>query len=465
MKSAKIIVSALLLIPFYVFSQGSTCGTAIALTLDGVCRDYTTSTSTGTNLLCAGSSSTITWFSFTTNSVPDNIQINITDPSGQPMEIAMYTACTGSNTYVPGSSMCFDDGKGIWAPEEIFNLVANTTYRLRIKTGSATSLSICAKHYTPPNDNCTGAFAVGTDPVPDNNSTHKGGPGVWASELCANTLENTAFYYYYVLNTGTTIININDIECDNQNANNSPGFQIGFFTGNCSALVPLSCTNGTGSFVQGTTPVLNAGTRVTVAIDGYAGSNCSYTLQGFNVQVLQTSHLKNFRINKSANSNILNWQLKSEHPFKKIEVQRAGDNAGFSTMEIITINDIFKIDYSFTDESPFYTGNYRLVFYDENGKKSFSHVIQVRRGSIKDFDLWFSNMVSSQLSLKIQTGVSGRCNLLITGMNGQVMFKNEFNLNSGINFHNKDMSILPKGQYILRLQLNNSIITKTFYKN
>jgi len=464
MKPVKIIASAFLLFPFYCLSQGSSCSNATALSLDGVCRNYTTSSSTGANVLCAGSSSTITWFSFTTNSVPDNVVVNITDPSGQPMEIAMYTACSGgSSSPVLGSSMCFDDGNGLWAPEQIYTLSANTTYMLRVKTSAATTLTICAQHNTPLNDDCNGATLISTVPVADHNSNHKGGPGVWPSELCASTLENTAFYYYHVLNTGTTVININSIACDNGNGNNSNGFQIGFFTGTCGSLIPLSCTSGSGSFVQATTPVLAADTRVIVAIDGYAGSNCSYTLQGVNVYALPTADVRKFAVLKSATSNILSWNLNEEHKFKKIEIQRSGDHKSFSTIGSISANQSNN-RFSFADEQPLEVGNYRLLFFDMNEKKEVSHVIHVKRSKTKNFDISFATTVTSALALKIETEQKGRCDLFITGLNGQVYLKTQLFCIPGVNSFAKDVNTLPSGKYLLTLKQNHKVITKSFFK-
>jgi len=466
MKPVKILASAFLLFPLYCLSQGSSCSNATALSLDGVCRNYTTSSSTGANVLCTGSSSTITWFKFTTNSIPDNVVMNISDPSGQPMEIAMYTACSGgSSSPVLGSSMCFDDGTGLWAPEELYTLLANTTYMLRIKTTAATTLSICAQHNTPLNDDCDGGTLITTVPVADHNSNHKGGPGVWASELCASTLENTAFYYYHVLNTGTSVININSIACDNGNGNNSNGFQIGFFTGTCGSLTPLSCTSGSGSFVQATTPVLAADTKVIVAIDGYAGSNCSYTIQGVNVYTLPTADVRKFTVLKSATSNILSWNLSEEHKFKKIEIQRSADNKLFSSIGHLSISgNQLNSRFSFTDEQPLEVGSYRLLFFDVNEKKEVSHVIHVKRAKTKNFDVYFANMVTSTLALKIETEEKGRWDFFITGLNGQVYLKTQLLCMPGVNSFTKDVNAFPSGKYLLTLKQNDKVITKSFYK-
>lgn len=276
--------------------QGTTCTTAIPLTLNGSLNNYSTSASTDVNVLCTNNGTTpITWFQFTTNASAECPLLNITVSDGQACEIAMYTSCSGNmnNNFESASSMCFYDGTGLWAPSETYVLSANTTYYLRGKTTTLSTINIGGQHYTPANDECTGAFNIGPTSISDNNSCHKAGPNVTYTQLCASSLENTAFYQYHVATTGTSVININNISCDNGFNNVLNGFQIGFFTGTCSNLIWLSCSSGSGSFVQATTPVLAADTKVYVAVDGNAGSNCKYDIQAINAYTL-ASEIKKF---------------------------------------------------------------------------------------------------------------------------------------------------------------------------
>src|SRR6185369_15681054 len=106
--------------------------------------------------------------SFTTNSTPDKVLIDITAPTAQPCEVMLYPS-NCSFKYTSGG-MCFADGKGLWSFAYNFSIQPNTTYTLRVKTTSAGNITMCAKNYTPPNDNCTGAMSISTTPVADNNA-------------------------------------------------------------------------------------------------------------------------------------------------------------------------------------------------------------------------------------------------------------------------------------------------------
>ena len=466
MKYIKLLVYFCIILPVISFSQGSTCSNPHVLQMDGVCRNFNTSSSTGGNVLCTDNGNTpITWFSFTTNSIPDNVLINITDPSGQPAEIAMYTACNGSNPMHTGSSMCFEDGKGLWAPEEIFNLAPNTTYMLRVKTMSATTLTVCAKNYTPPNDDCAGAFSISDEPLTDNNAAHKAGPGVWASDVCASTLENTAFYSFYVLNTGSTIVNISNILCDNGNGNNNSGFQIGFFTGNCSGLIPFYCTSGSGSVVQATSPPLTAGTKVTLAIDGYAGSNCQYDIQAVNGFVLATT-LKKFAVWKKSKGNLLTWNLENEKKSLTIAIQRSDDGNTFQDIASIQYNSQNKTveNFDYEDLSPLPFSYYRLLFTDVSGKISMSEIIAVKRTGDESLKLQFSNNVQSHLIVKIESPINTKYDVTVTSANGIVFYKDVLNCQQGITSFVKDLHTLSPGKYFLTFKNETEIKTEAFIK-
>src|SRR6266542_5305402 len=115
MKYANILLPFFLL-PAFVWAQtGADCDNAIPLTLDGVCRNYQTSSSTGTSLVCTNytGSSPVTFFSFTTNNNADKVLIDITAPTSEPCEVLLYSS--GCGAMYSSNGMCFDDGKGLWS--------------------------------------------------------------------------------------------------------------------------------------------------------------------------------------------------------------------------------------------------------------------------------------------------------------------------------------------------------------
>lgn len=454
MKHTVLIHALLLLFPFAVYSQGDDCTSPINLTLDGVLRSYNTSSTTGDNLVCNSTGdATVTWFSFTTDASARCPIITITSPDSSNCEIALVTSCGGNinNNIQVYSSICFLDGHGIWAPAEDYVLLPNTVYYLRIKTDKEGSITISGQHFTPDNDDCEGAMPVGIDQVDENNACHKPGPVVTSQQLCAHTLENTAFYQYYVATTGITIINISNIRCDNGAYNNSSGFQIGFFTGTCNSLSWFYCTSGAGDFVQATTPSLPAGTKVYVAIDGSSGSNCSYKINALNAYSVLDLNIKKFTVWQNEKANILKWVM-GGGVARRIDIQRSADGVQFDNLSIINVNnnDTTEKAYSFTDPYPFKHTYYRLMVTGNNGKVRYSPVRSVMHENAQSFYVKLVNPARSEMTGVINTGEAGLVQLKLVSSGGQIIWQARMMMREGENnFKIPSSSFIPGTYYLV----------------
>jgi hypothetical protein len=361
--------------------------------------------------------------------------------------------------------MCFDDGSGLWAPAETFVLSPNTTYIVRVIVTAAGTISIAAQHNTPENNDCIGATTLSPTYITDNNACHKPSIEVLPSQLCAFTLENTAFYKYTVASTGTSTINITNINCDNGNANNSNGFQIGFFTGTCASLTPVSCSSGSGSTVNATTSSLPAGTNVYVGVDGIAGSNCSYQIRATNSLAL-AAYIKYFSAWKTSSSNILKWLTLQEFNNKHFEIERSIDGINFSVIARIDgeIESYSEKQYQYEDRQPPVKSYYRLKEIDIDGNAKYFRTIVVIRTDLPYIHLTLDNPLTDNLLMGMQTNVRGEMNMKIISLNG-IMFKNEIiKVNKGENKIYKNISSLPLGMYHLIITGDNVKATKSFIK-
>jgi hypothetical protein len=266
----------------------STCATAIPVLFDKFCRDYTPTGTNSQTVICNHSGpDKFMYFTWTTGSIVKCPRIKLSTSNASPFEVALYKGGCNNGSVVTPSSMCMEDGDGIWSPDSYNPLEPNTTYylRVRVKGNFTGTINICADHDNNLNDNCANALQIGTNYVWDDNGCNTPGPNLPPSQTCAVTLENTPWYQFTVAQTGPIIINVKNIDCDNIWMG-SDGYQLGIFTGTCSGLTPIWCQSAqaTGSaFVQYTTQTLQAGYTVYVTIDGSSGSNCSYELQGINV--------------------------------------------------------------------------------------------------------------------------------------------------------------------------------------
>jgi hypothetical protein len=460
-----IIILISYLLPALAFAQGSTCGTANTINMNGVLANFPTSISQGVSVVCTNYTgfSPVTWFKFTTNASASCPLMQISASDNQQMEIAFYTSCSGAQSLQTTSSMCFDDGTGIWAPAETYVLSANTTYYLRIKTQTACTIAVAGQHYTPPNTTCAGAFTITGTAISDNNACHTASTEVTASDICAFTIENTAFYKFTIASSGSAIINISNISCDNGNANNTTGFQIGFFKGSCGALEPLNCTSGSGTFVQATTDPQPAGTLIYVAIDGYGGSNCKYSISGINVYgVLSEDQFSMFSVWKTSSTNLLRWKAIPQN-LAYYEVERSANGQNFQPIGTVTVPSSAS-NFSFEDKHPIKRCYYRVKLIDQQGKKQVSHIIQADRTDVRELSARIVSTDPNRLKVQLEMESAENINYQFTTLNGTVLDQGIIKGIPGIQTFNKSIERWPGGIYLVQFSARGQAKTLRFIR-
>ena len=462
MKRSRLYVSVLLLVPVLSFSQtGATCTSPIPIPMDGVLRNYTISASTGSNLVCTSSGTTpITYFSIVANSSAEDMLLKITGPNNQPVEVAFYDgiACTNGNLE-SASSICFYDGKGIWAPSESFVITANKTYIIRIKTATTGTIQISGQHYTPPNNSCLTATTIGTQLLFDNNAAHKPTTDVSTSGICAADIDNTAIYVYTVGVTGTSSVSIENMDFDNNYQSNmlNLGFQVGLFKGTCAGLTSIACYVGVATNAQISAGVLPAGTKVYVAIDGILGSNCDYGIRAIN-SVILAAELKYFTAWKQPEGNILKWTSLKEYDNTFFEIERSVDGLNYETIDRIAgqLRSNSEKDYQYIDLSPPSKSFYRLKMITTGGKASYSNIIKVDRTNA-NFKVRVGNIVNDQLSLRVNDVKEQRMSIKIIDPSGREVYQQNSKIKPGENLININANNLSNGFYYL-------ILTGTDYR-
>jgi len=387
----------------------------------------------------------------------------------QPVEIALYTGCGGTGTcsgLQTSSSVCFADGTGYWAPAETYPLLPNTTYYLRVWVAGAGTLTMSARNYSPPSNLCSGATWISPDITKDNNACNKPSAEVSPVQLCAFSLENTAFYSYIVETNGVSSVQLNNIECDNSAVGADNGFQIGFFVGSCGALSKIGCATGSGGSLSATTPWLPAGTKVYVAIDGTAGSNCSYEITAFNATVLPIT-LKYFTAWKRPDANRVTWMTTSEKNFSHFEIEKSTDGVNF--VRITTIQgkgaDGKETAYTFDDNEVKVIQYYRLKYADANGQFTYSNILRVNRDDVTNTKVLFSNRITTMLALRIIDMDANDLSIKIIDNAGRTIKTQNVKINPGENSLNINTGSIPSGFYYLMLSADNYKRTFSFVKS
>jgi hypothetical protein len=475
MKPVKFVILAMLCATTtYLYPQGASCLNPHVLALDTVSRNFTVSPTSGNAAECSsGFSGTgkITIFRFTTDASGSCVLVHIaTSAPVQVVEVAMYTGC-GSSTGIcnglqTGSSVCFVDGTGYWAPSQTLTLLPNTIYYLRVWTPAAGTITMSARNYPPPNNLCSGASWISENARDDNNACAKGSTEVTPVQLCAFSLENTAFYKYIVESNGVSSIQLNDINCDNLNSAAETGFQIGFFVGSCGSLIKISCATGSGGSLTATTGWMAAGTQVTVAIDGNSGSNCSYKITAFNATVLPIT-LKYFTAWKRPDANRLTWLTTSEKNFSHFEIEKSRDGVNF--VKITSIEgkggNSKETAYTFDDIEVKAVQYYRLKYVDANGQNMYSNILRVNRDDVTNAKVLFSNRVTNLLALRLIDMNVDNLSIKIIDNSGREIKRQNVKINPGENSLNINTGSIPSGFYYLMLSADNYKRTFSFVKS
>jgi hypothetical protein len=454
------------------YSQGTDCNNAYVIPLNGTCADYSITSVSGTAGYCTDpayiGTGRYTFFKFTTNGTGSCPLLTMATSGSQATEIMFYTGCTGGGSVQnaqPMSHMCFNTGNGMWAPAETQALGANQTYYLRVWTPGGGTINVCGKTYDPPNDDCLGSMSIGPAPIKDNNACAKPGPGVTPGQVCAASLENTVFYVYTVATTGISNINISNITCNNGDNNSNNAMQIGFFTGNCVTLTPVNCTTTSGANVSANTNSLPAGTNVYVAIDGFAGSNCSYDINAGN-SVPLAAYMKFFSGWKMAQSNVLKWMTLRESNNSYFEIQRSIDGSYFTSIGRVdgSMESYTDKAYAYEDRNPPAKAFYRLMQIDIDGNQKASKVVLINRDELPQITFETANPVRDLQSVGIKTNFSGKINVTIANGSGQVFYQSILSCFKGTNHFPGNFSTLPDGFYTVTVQYQDNLYTKKLLK-
>jgi hypothetical protein len=478
-----VLIICLITIGFYhsnIFAQGTSCTNAMSIPLDGTCNNYSVSPVSAAGWLqcnLGGGPGRITYFSFTTNSSADCVSLDIaTSVAGTALEAFLFSGCSGGTATgaQPYQCVCMEEGEGIWASNLWYsNLLPGTTYYLRVKTeaGFTGTIQICGKYDEPSNNLCSGATGIDELATPDqNNACNVGSNEIPPANLCAGSLENTAWYTFTVATSGVSSIIISNLNCVNANfaGNNDYGFQIGFFTGNCGSLSPTNCieeTGASGGTVIASSTSLPAGTVVHVAIDGFAGSNCEYSINAINAAPLAVK-LKSFEGWRGSGFNLLTWVTSSEIKHGYFVIERSENGISYSALGNVNGagTSIVENRYSFKDENPLKSGYYRLKQVDIYGNYTYSRIIRILRPVQSLLNVVFQNPVFDLLKASLETSVPGQAQIQIVDITGKIIVNEVIKMQSGITPYQTNIDRLSSGTYFLVLTKENNRKTFPFIK-
>jgi hypothetical protein len=223
---------------------------------------------------------------------------------------------------------------------------------------------------------------------------------------------------------------------------------------------------GQGAIIFSTaTPTTNITTRTLNGPGGrnYAGGTYADNGAGSdNIGIFNSSFallplkLTSFKVNKEANSNVLDWKMTNDE-VKYYEVQRSYNGNIFETIGTVhgSTREYSFIDNKAEDKNIYY----RIVMHDNAGHMQYSNVVMMRstNSSLLNIVL-MPNPVRNYASLKIETQRAAAGEVRIINSLGMVVSVRNINLHRGENIISlPDVTRLQSGIYqVIVNAANNS---------
>lgn len=164
--------------------------------------------------------------------------------------------------------------------------------------------------------------------------------------------------------------------------------------------------------------------------------------------------------------NKIKWSTFEEINVERFVVEKSFNGTDFQQIDEIKSNNKFQNinNYQSEDIKPYRIAYYRLKAIDKDGKYSFSKVVSVTRNNSSNFGLVsiVPNPAKESISVNYTINEKRTITLYIYSMTGRLMKMKRFNSKNGS--HRVNLSMLPEGEYVLKLVNNNEVDVKKFVK-
>lgn len=431
----------------FIFSQGTSCATAIVLA-DGNClNNQQFPGSANMAGLCVGGTNPSIFIRFRAGTC-SQFRITPNFSMSSPNNEIGYTIRTTACAAVTGSTNCV----GNIVNGETFTinsrnssgaqlLTSGTDYILQIWGAVSTnSFNICytANTREQASNECAGALVLGTSVQSffnggdcsfsgslDDATTSDPAP----STICAGSLENTQWVQFSPqAGVGSFEVSGSNISCTGGGC----GFQFGIFSGTCGSLVSEGCygnkvcsggqstagpTNVAGgavnivwsntttnSFRATFTPTIGStftGSEVFyLVMDGNADADCNYDLVGVNIDILLDVEIISFDADYIDNEIHIKWLMNKEDMF--LELEKSYNGYDFFSIKSYEIQKSATVEaFNFVDPNISNGNIYYRLKWTENNQIQYSGLKVVSIDGMDDNQISvYPNPFSNTINIK-----------------------------------------------------------------
>ncbi len=450
-------------------TSGTTCGSGNDLTTANVATGGCSSTS-----YLSGEDQV---FVFTPTS-SGMITINLTS-TGTWTGLMLYNTCpltcAGSSGCV-GSSTSSTGNKSL-----IACVVAGTTYYLILDSFAApacnpySSLTISAPSVSATtNDFCQSPIPItsGGSYSTNTNTMTADSPGNLASVFCGS-IENNQ-WFSFVASASTATFGFSGISGTNCPA----GVQGQVFTTSMTSTPCPSCTNFTSmstpcynpaSLASGTLTAsgLTVGQTYYLMVDGNGGSQCNFTIGGWNIGALPVDLISFEGKNYSKSLNKLDWNVAMERNLDHYLIQRSFDAVKFTDLDKVYpgTSGAAQKSYSYHDRNFTESINYyRLKIVDKDQTFKYSSLIAINTFEDSKFKInkIFPNPANSEIFASVDAPTDALLEFEILDFMGRVVYKDKQHLKFGTNMININLASFKKGIYYFKFDCNKETKVEKF---
>ena len=166
---------------------------------------------------------------------------------------------------------------------------------------------------------------------------------------------------------------------------------------------------------------------------------------------------------KNAYTNVLTWSTSNEINTAAFEIERSTDGTMFIPIGKVAAagQSNETVHYSFADHNFTASSNYyRLKMMDNDGKFSFSEVINIKQASKQPALTVYPNPVETVMNVRFNTSKAGQVQLSISDVAGRVLSTSNHTALIGNNNFTINTTGLPRGVYVIKLVAEATITTR-----
>ena len=220
--------------------------------------------------------------------------------------------------------------------------------------------------------------------------------------------------------------------------------------------------SSTDYHLQLTSPVIDMGVNVGIA---YAGNAPDMGYAEYGLGGPLPIKLIDFNVKEIGEQNLLQWTTSTESNSAYFNIERSNNAQFYETIGRVNASGFStkEVKYNFTDVAPLKGINYyRLAMVDKGGVTEYSKIVSITNKDNHSIGIIYIDLSArnNTASIIISSAKSQTANISIIDINGRTVLNTAIQLQKGNNTINKNIPVIAKGIYYVKLFTNEDTVVK-----